>query len=72
MAKDENDGPFVVCVKKSGGFIINYDFRHYKDKQITLIFKEKNLLNISFYPWAGPHGATTMNMISQLDLYDYE
>ena len=40
--------------------------------KIWLDEEEQNLVHHSVYPFAGPHGATTMSYESNLDSFDYE
>lgn len=71
---DSTDGVLFVYINKNGGFIIDDFFRAYSDSEVKIWLdeEEQNLVHHSVYPFAGPHGATTMSYESNLDSFDYE
>lgn len=71
---DQTDGVLFIYINKNGGYIVDDFFRAYSDKEIKIWLDEKdqNVVRHSVYPFAGPHGATTMSYESNLNGYDYE
>ncbi len=71
---DKTDGVLFIYINKNGGYIIDDFFKAYVDSEVKIWFKEdgKNVVCHSVYPFAGPHGATTMQYDSELDQFDYE
>lgn len=71
---DSTDGVLFIYINKSGGYIIDDFFSAYSDKEVKIWFDEEkqNVVCHSVYPFAGPHGASTMQYDSKLDSFDYE
>lgn len=76
--EDEKEGILFVYINKSGGFIVDTFFSSYGDRTIkmwfddTVINSSVNTVVHSVSPFAGPHGATTMQYATDLECYDYE
>ena len=71
---DQTDGVIFIYINKNGGYIVDDFFKAYSDKEVKIWLDEKdqNVVCHSVYPFAGPHGATTMSYESNLDGFDYE
>lgn len=71
---DQTDGVLFIYINKNGGYIVDDFFKAYSDREVKIWLDEKdqNVVRHSVYPFAGPHGATTMSYESNLNGYDYE
>lgn len=78
MVNDDKEGILFVYINKSGGFIVDTFFASYGDRTIKMWFDDAginssvNTVVHSVSPFGGPHGTTTMQYATDLDLYDYE
>lgn len=76
--EDEKEGILFVYINKAGGFVVDTFFASYGDREIKMWFDDSginssvNTVVHSVSPFAGPHGATTMQYASDLEWYDYE
>ena len=71
---DSTDGVLFIYINKDGGYIVDDFFKGYSDKEVKIWLDEENqnVVCHSVFPFAGPHGATTMSYESNLNGYDYE
>lgn len=71
---DSTDGVLFIYINKNGGYIVDDFFKGYLDKEVKIWLDEEkqHVVCHSVYPFAGPHGATTMSYESNLNSYDYE
>lgn len=71
---DPKDGVLFIYVNKNGGYIVDDFFKSYSDREVKIWFDEQkqDIVHHSVYPFAGPHGTTTMSYESNLNGFDYE
>lgn len=71
---DSVDGVLFVYINKDGGYIVDDFFKGYSENDVKIYFveNEENVVGHSVYPFAGPHGATTMSYESNLTGFDYK
>ncbi len=80
MAKHKTEGLIFVYINKNGGYVVDTFLSGYVDDiyKIKTWFDNSgnnsgpNTIIHTVSPFAGPHGATTMQYASDLDEYDYE
>ncbi|MBO5409359.1 MAG: hypothetical protein J6A61_08210 [Clostridia bacterium] len=76
MVENDADGLLLVYINKQGGYVLDTFLNGYKDRELDISFEpvpeNSNTVNLSVYPFGGPHGTTTANFVVDLDLYDYE
>lgn len=71
-------GLIFVYVRKSGGYVVDTFVSSYGDRTVDFYFSENpdkdgiNSVTHTITPFAGPHGATTMSYLTNLDELDYE
>lgn len=66
LMKDEEKNDLVYAIKKSGGCLLIGNYT--EGKTIGILFgEEQNELIVTVYPFAGPHGTTTMHESHRLD-----
>ncbi len=59
--------PTLYAVSKNGGYAFLQDFGEYgAEYTVTIGSLEGNKFQITLYPFAGPHGATTL--VTEFDL----
>ncbi len=71
---DSADGVLFIYINKNGGYIVDDFFKYYSEQEVKIWLdeEEQNVVCHSVYPFAGPHGATTMQYKSDLNGFDYE
>ncbi len=74
LAEHKTEGILFVYINKNGGFVTDSFFSGYGDREIKFWFDEEaeDTVIHTVSPFAGPHGATTMQYATELDTYDYE
>lgn len=66
-AKIRDDSRKIVAIRKSGGYFKLRNADDTAGRTETFILGDDNVLEISIYPFAGPHGTTTLTDRIELD-----
>ena len=68
------EGLIFVYINKSGGYAVDTFISAYGDRTVDFYFETdgRNRVAHTITPFAGPHGATTMKYVTELDTLDYK
>lgn len=74
LVQHEQEGILFAYINKQGGFVVDSFLSGFAGYDIEIRFDESapNTVIHTVSPFAGPHGATTMQYATNLDQYDYE